>query len=176
MATVGKTHPVERLADGLEKATVDDRSYRLIRLQNGMEVLLVHDLNTDRAGASMDVGVGSYSEPDNLHGVAHFLEHLFMGTKKYPDESEYRKYIYSHSGDYNAYTADTHTNYYFEVGTRALKGALDRFAQFFIHPLFLETTLDREREFVDSEYKKNLRSDAWRLAREGSHVSAGSAL
>jgi insulysin len=42
-------------------------------------------------------------------------------------------------------------------------GALDRFAQFFIHPLFLEDTLDREIQSVDSENKKNLQSDTWRL-------------
>ena len=44
-----------------------------------------------------------------------------------------------------------------------LYGALDRFAQFFIKPLFLEETLDRELRAVDSENKKNLQSDAWRL-------------
>ena len=44
-----------------------------------------------------------------------------------------------------------------------LYGALDRFSQFFIQPLFLADTLDRELRAVDSEYKKNLQSDAWRL-------------
>ena len=42
-------------------------------------------------------------------------------------------------------------------------GALDRFAQFFINPLFLESSLDRELQAVDSENKKNLQSDVWRL-------------
>ena len=44
-----------------------------------------------------------------------------------------------------------------------LHGALDRFAQFFIAPLFLSSTLDRELRAVDSENKKNLQSDQWRL-------------
>lgn len=44
-----------------------------------------------------------------------------------------------------------------------LYGALDRFSQFFIHPLFLEDTVDRELQAVDSENKKNLQSDMWRL-------------
>jgi insulysin len=44
-----------------------------------------------------------------------------------------------------------------------LYNALDRFAQFFIKPLFLEDTLDRELRAVDSENKKNLQSDTWRL-------------
>jgi insulysin len=40
---------------------------------------------------------------------------------------------------------------------------MDRFSQFFIHPLFLEDTLDRELRSVDSEHKKNLQSDSWRM-------------
>ena len=46
-----------------------------------------------------------------------------------------------------------------------LYGALERFAPFFICPLFLEDTLDRELQAVDSENKKNLQSDHWRLAQ-----------
>jgi insulysin len=33
---------------------------------------------------------GFFSDPKNIPGLAHFLEHLlFMGTKKYPKENEY---------------------------------------------------------------------------------------
>lgn len=36
------------------------------------------------------MGVGSFKDPDNAHGLAHYLEHmLFMGTAKYPDENDY---------------------------------------------------------------------------------------
>lgn len=72
-------------------------------------------------------------------------------------------YLAEHSGHSNAYTASTSTNYYFEVGHEHFHGALDRFAQFFIAPLFLAETLDRELRAVDSENKKNLQNDTWRL-------------
>jgi len=55
------------------------------------------------------------------------------------------------------------TNYYFQVGHEYLEPALDRFAQFFIAPLFLADCTDRELRAVDSEHKKNLQSDSWRL-------------
>ena len=97
-----------------------------------------------------------------------------MGTKKYPVENDYSQYLSAHSGSSNAYTGATSTNYYFEVAAKPaedgernapspLYGALDRFAQFFIDPLFLSSTLDRELRAVDSENKKNLQSDQWRL-------------
>ena len=42
-------------------------------------------------------------------------------------------------------------------------GALDRFAQFFISPLFTEAATSREMNAVDSENAKNQQSDMWRL-------------
>jgi hypothetical protein len=37
------------------KPSTDVNDYRRIRLDNGMEVLLVHDASTDKAAASVDV-------------------------------------------------------------------------------------------------------------------------
>ncbi|GJJ71266.1 insulysin [Entomortierella parvispora] len=148
----------------IEQSLNDDRLYRLIRLHNDLEVLLVQDPNVDKSAAALDVHVGHLSDPKNLQGLAHFLEHLlFMGTAKYPRENEYSEFLAQHSGSSNAFTGLDNTNYYFEVGHNHLEGALDRFAQFFISPAFSENCKDRELRAVDSEHKKNLQSDSWRL-------------
>ncbi|ORZ23200.1 Metalloenzyme, LuxS/M16 peptidase-like protein [Absidia repens] len=150
----------------LETAANDDRQYRLIRLTNQLQVLIISDPDTDRASAALDVHVGNLSDPDNLQGLAHFCEHLlFMGTEKYPKENEYYSYLSEHSGYANAWTGSENTNYYFEVGHQWLEGALDRFAHFFIDPLFSDSCTERELRAVDSEFKKNLQSDAWRVAQ-----------
>ncbi|KAK3698064.1 metalloprotease [Vermiconidia calcicola] len=179
---------VERLADTLEKPLLDDRSYRVIKLPNQLEALLIHDPNTDKASAAMDVNVGAFSDEEEMPGMAHAVEHaLFMGTEKYPGENDYNTYLTRYGGHSNAFTASTSTNYYFELSATStsnspsssanasqsslpipknqapLYGALDRFAQFFVKPLFLADTLDRELQAVDSENKKNLQSDIWRL-------------
>jgi insulysin len=74
---------VERLADRLEKPLLDDRSYRVVKLPNQLEALLIHDADTDKASAAMDVNVGSFSDVKDLPGIAHAVEHLlFMGTEK----------------------------------------------------------------------------------------------
>lgn len=151
--------------EGVERPELDSRQYRVVRLQtNDLEALLVHDADTDKASAAMDVNAGHLSDPEDLPGLAHYCEHLlFMGTKKYPTENEYSQYLSSHSGRSNAFTGLTNTNYFFDVGQEYLHGALDRFAQFFIEPLFLEECKDREILAVDSENKKNLQSDVWRF-------------
>jgi insulysin len=74
---------IERITDYLEAPEQDDRSYRVILLPNKLEALLVHDANTDKASASVNVGVGAFSDADDMPGMAHAVEHLlFMGTKK----------------------------------------------------------------------------------------------
>jgi insulysin len=74
---------VERLADKIDKPFLDDRSYRVIKLPNQLEALLIHDADTDKASAAMDVNVGSFSDVKELPGIAHAVEHLlFMGTEK----------------------------------------------------------------------------------------------
>lgn len=47
----------------ITKPEVDDREYRYIKLENELEVLLVHDANADKSAASMDVEVGHLHDP-----------------------------------------------------------------------------------------------------------------
>ena len=81
-----RTGGVERLADALEKPLLDNRLYRVVKLPNQLEALLIHDPETDKAAAAMDVNVGSFSDAEEMPGMAHAVEHLlFMGTKKVSD-------------------------------------------------------------------------------------------
>ncbi len=76
------------------KASEDARCYRGLLLENGLKVILVSDPTTDKAGAALDVHVGHLSDPWEIPGLAHFLEHmLFMGTEKYPDENDYNQVL-----------------------------------------------------------------------------------
>ena len=68
---------------------------------------------------------------------------LFLGTKKFPDVDEYSTYLKNYGGYSNAYTAPDHTNYQFQVLPDGFEGALDRFSQFFISPLFTEEYTER---------------------------------
>ena len=74
----------------LKKSLIDNRQYKYLELDNKMKVILVSDPDSQKSAASVNVGVGSFSDPNEFPGLAHFLEHmLFMGTKKYPDENHF---------------------------------------------------------------------------------------
>ena|SRR5712672_455803 len=47
----------------IQKSQQDDREYRLIRLDNGLQAMLVHDPKADKAAASLDVAVGHLHDP-----------------------------------------------------------------------------------------------------------------
>ncbi len=154
----------------IHKSQVDDREYRYLTLANGLEVLLISDPDADKAAASLSIDVGSFQNPPDREGLAHFLEHmLFLGTEKYPEPGAYQAFISEHGGSHNAYTSLEETNYFFDVDAAHLDSALDRFSQFFVAPLFNARFVDRERHAVESEYQLKIRDDMrreWDVLRE----------
>jgi len=72
------------------KSISDRRIYRPLTLPNQLECLLISDRDAQKSAAALSVGVGSFLDPQQAQGLAHYLEHmLFMGTQKYPAENEY---------------------------------------------------------------------------------------
>ena len=87
--TAGFQQETVRLDDGtslpyyvyegpMDTPMVDKRTYKLIRLANDLEALIIHDPEADKASAAMDVRVGHLSDPEGLYGMAHFCEHLLF--------------------------------------------------------------------------------------------------
>lgn len=165
MAFIGVSNAVAETAVSakisVQKSENDKRQYRYLVLSNQLKVLLISDPETEKSAASLDVHIGANQNPPEREGLAHFLEHmLFLGTEKYPEAGEYQTFIAQHGGTYNAYTAAENTNYFFDIENAHLESALDRFAQFFITPLFTAEYVERERNAVHSEYVAKLKDDA----------------
>ncbi|XP_003220332.1 nardilysin [Anolis carolinensis] len=117
-----------------------------------------------QSAAALCVGVGSFSDPEDLPGLAHFLEHMvFMGSSKYPAENGFDAFLKKHGGSCNASTDCERTLFQFDVQRKYFKEALDRWAQFFIHPLMIQDAIDREVEAVDGEYQLARPCDANRI-------------
>ena len=94
----------------------DPRSYRVLQLENGLQVLLASDPSASTSAAALTVQCGTFQDPKDRLGLAHFHEHmLFLGTEKFPKEDEYSKYLSEHGGDSNAFTMSEYTTYYFKV-------------------------------------------------------------
>lgn len=155
---------VKKIFTEIPKSPRDDRQYRGLQLKNEMKVLVISDPSTDKSAAAMDVHIGNLSDPDDFPGLAHFCEHmLFLGTEKYPSENSFTQFLSENGGSSNAFTGGEHTNFFFDIKHECLNEALDRFAQFFLCPLFNSDATDREVNAVESEHLKNILNDSWRL-------------
>lgn len=135
-----------------------------LRLANGLEAFLISDPKAEQSAAALSVESGSWHDPKEYPGMAHFLEHmLFLGTQAFPEENEYVQYITDNGGSFNAATYPDHTVYMFSINNDAFKGGLDRFSHFFKDPLLSTSSISRELHAVDQEHAKNVENDYRRL-------------
>ena len=147
----------------------DKNEYQLFELPNKLQVLLVQDNNSPEsqgealAYASLAVNAGSFNDPVDGYGMAHFLEHMvFLGSKKYPEANEYSDYIAANGGYTNAYTEFEWTNFYFEVSYSGLQTALDMMASQLEAPLILKSEIEKEISAIESEFSATVVDDSAR--------------
>lgn len=135
----------------------DDPAYESCRTLENVK-------NDKFAACALSVNVGSFCDPKEIPGLAHFLEHMvFMGSSKYPKENQFDVFIQKHGGSTNAVTSCEYTTFYFDCNVRHLFKSLDMFSQFFISPLLKKESMVREREAVDSEFDLATSSDSARI-------------
>ena len=144
------------------KPLVDRRKYKIIKLENNLEVMLISDRNASICSAAMSVDVGSLMD-NEIQGLAHYTEHaLFLGSQSYPKPSSFEKHLNYYFGKSNAYTTEDKTIFYFEVEWLGFEKAMEMFTKIFQEPLFDVSKLQLEIEAINSEFEKNLYKDSWR--------------
>jgi len=159
----------------LDKSPIDNSEYVMYELPNSLKVLIIKDSDIDSAAVSMRVNVGFGEDDDDIPGVAHLLEHmLFNGTKKYPNENQFKNFISEHNGYSNASTSLTRTEYHFTISPDAILDSLEIFGDFFIRPILSDDCIGRELKAVNSEHEKNILNDGrieFMVMKEGAEDS-----
>jgi len=149
----------------IDKSNIDIRKIYGGILKNNIKYIIINDSNiTNYSYISISINCGSYYDPDDFNGLAHFLEHmLFMGSKKYPGENYFMEKLNNFGGSMNAVTEDYITTYYFNVFNEHLEEMIDIFSRFFIDPLFNINSINKEMNAVNNEHLKNVHNDMWIL-------------
>lgn len=87
------------------KPQIDKKEYKYLELPNGLKVMIVYDEKAQKAEAALNVHAGSWNDPQEYPGLAHFLEHmLFQGSVTYPQKGYFQRFVAEHGGNTNAYT------------------------------------------------------------------------
>ncbi len=143
--------------------TFSDLKIGKICLTNGLKCYLISDPKVIESAVAFSMSVGSWSDPKDHPGMAHFVEHLlFMGNKTYPEEDGLLKYVLSHGGKLNAFTLPSQTVYMFSMNHESFLQTLHYFSHMFIDPLFPTSSIERELHAVDQEHDKNIENDNFR--------------
>ena len=94
----------------------ETREFSGEKLDNGIKFVNITDEKIEKSYLIVSVNIGSLADPVEFQGMAHFLEHmLFLGSKKYPNESYFDEFLSKNGGYSNAYTDTYQTVYYFQV-------------------------------------------------------------
>lgn len=62
----------------INTSQIDDNLYKYVELPNKLKVLLIQDPNTYMSSAALNVHAGSWQDPHDYAGLAHFLEHMLF--------------------------------------------------------------------------------------------------
>ncbi|MDG1032720.1 MAG: insulinase family protein, partial [Luminiphilus sp.] len=154
----------------INKSPNDERTYAAVTLDNGLQVLMVSDQETEKSAAALSVGVGAFSDPMDFQGMAHYLEHmLFMGSESFPEPDGYMNFAAENGGSSNAYTSSEITNYMITIENSAFAEALHRLSEFFAAPILDPDYIQKEKNAVNAEWSMRRESEGrsiYRLQRE----------
>lgn len=147
----------------IEKSPNDTRIYEYLELPNKLRAVVVSDKSAEKSAATLSVLAGSFDEPADKPGLAHFLEHMIiMGSKKYPHPGSFNTYVSDHGGNRNAMTAQDRTTFFYDINPPYFEESLARFSDHFVHPLFDKNYIEKEIKAVDSEFQMHQEDDFYR--------------
>jgi protease-3 len=141
----------------IKKPLKDEREYRAFKLENEIQVFLIHDDKAENSTAALSVGVGSFQDPKSRQGLAHFLEHMILiQSEKYPETNGLRAFVEANGGWTNAYTSSRTTDYIASASHTMFAPLLERVSAAIEAPIFDSTYVDKEVNAIDAEwYRQN---------------------
>jgi predicted Zn-dependent peptidase len=123
----------------------------LARLDNGLDVLLLHLPDAPMTGLNVQVKAGSARESFRTSGMTHMLEHLlFNGTEQWDQAALYERQ--DRLGAYNnANTGRHYTNFMLLLPTADLAGGMELQSQMLFHSILPPEKFGKERGIVLEE-------------------------
>lgn len=127
------------------------------KLKNGGRILGVNLPDYNSVTINFGFKTGSRTEPKQLSGMSHFLEHmLFKGSIKRPSTKILSREADSIGAQYNAFTGKEYTAYYIKTTKDNFSQGLDIVGDMVTSPLLKQEELDKERGTIIEEIRMYL--------------------
>lgn len=135
------------------------------RLTNGLDVVIQENSFSKMFALQCWIGVGSLQEEPEEQGISHCIEHmLFKGTRNYAVGEISRKVEFL-GGEMNAYTSFENTVFYLTLPARYAQEAVEILSEAIFFSTFDAEELEREKEVILEEMKRNNDSPGHALGR-----------
>lgn len=135
--------------------TIDNQGviYRRTALDSGLRVVTEYMPHIRSLAIGFWFDTGSRDEPDEIAGIAHFLEHMnFKGTQS-RGASTIARQIEGRGGHLNAFTSRENTCYYARIVDQQLTRAVDVLADITQNSLYESVEIEKERKVILEELK-----------------------
>ncbi len=140
-------------AQRVKTSANDERQIEVVTLKNGITVVAVNDQQS-QAGLVAYYQRGSFQNPKDFEGLAHFLEHMiFIKNKKDQEIDAIKNFVEKHHGMTNAFTDLRRTVYFFEIEPTHLEELVEKSSWTLRYPLFENDYIQREKSAIDSEWQ-----------------------
>ncbi len=136
---------------------------RILRLDNGLTVLILKDTRFPLVSTRLYVHAGSAREKPEQAGISHLLEHMvFKGTERRP-KGEISRETEAAGGYLNAATSFDYTVYITDMPSRHWKLGMDVVRDMAFHAVLDPQELEAEKDVVISELQRGLDNPGNRL-------------
>ncbi len=143
----------QRVKTSLSPTSGKTFDYRLMTLDNGMEVITLEDFSSPIVAVQVWYQVGSKDEQPDRQGYAHMFEHMmFKGTDRVGPDDHFN-FIRKVGGTCNAYTSFDQTVYVETLPARELELALWLEAERMNFLKIDQEAFDTERKVVEEELR-----------------------
>jgi predicted Zn-dependent peptidase len=122
-------------------------------LSNGIRVITEAMPHVRTASLGVWVATGSRYEAAGVHGISHFLEHLFFKGTRTRSALDIAQAVDALGGQMNAFTDKEHTCFFVKVLANHLPTVVDLMADMLLNSAFDPDAIERERQVIVEEIK-----------------------
>ncbi|MBW4520179.1 MAG: insulinase family protein [Scytolyngbya sp. HA4215-MV1] len=126
----------------------------LHRLSNGLTIV-AEQMPVEAVNLNLWLNVGSAKEPDDINGMAHFLEHMiFKGTSQL-ESGEFERLIEARGAVTNAATSQDYTHYYITSAPKDFADLAPLQIEVLLNASIPDQSFERERLVVLEEIRRS---------------------
>ena len=135
------------------KNAILDNSPKIARLSSGITII-AQQMPVEAVNLNLWIDVGSAVEPDEINGMAHFLEHMvFKGTPRLK-LGEFERAIEEKGAVTNAATSQEYTHYYITTAPKDFADLASLQLDVVLNPHLAEEAFEREKLVILEEIRR----------------------